>query len=218
MLAGEPTAKGTGLGVPAGKEDPVEFDSSLTECSSMEGVAQVGSARQLMALIGPSRPSRLSRLPRSVVGSKLRACRTAEHRYATCNVPRRGRNRRDGMSDGDWGGVCFDGRHLCFFFYLGTVLPTDTTVLRMTASSRRERQPNRYRHNMPCLGATCPRVEGLGEATSATILMTSGTTQPPIFHASFKIAATLLSKKDLIRGHPQPPDLDSADWLPQARC
>jgi len=39
------------LGVPAGKEDPVEFDSSLTECSSMEGVAQVGSARQLMALI-----------------------------------------------------------------------------------------------------------------------------------------------------------------------
>ena len=51
MLAGEPTAKGTGLGVPAGKEDPVEFDSSLTECSSMEGVAQVGSARQLMALI-----------------------------------------------------------------------------------------------------------------------------------------------------------------------
>ena len=41
MLAGEPTAKGTGLGVPAGKEDPVEFDSSLTECSSMEGVAQV---------------------------------------------------------------------------------------------------------------------------------------------------------------------------------
>ena len=51
MLAGEPTAKGTGLGVPAGKEDPVEFDSSLTECGSMEGVAQVGSARQLMALI-----------------------------------------------------------------------------------------------------------------------------------------------------------------------
>ena len=51
MLAGEPTAKGTGLGVPAGKEDPVEFDSSLTECSSMEGVAQVRNARQLMALI-----------------------------------------------------------------------------------------------------------------------------------------------------------------------
>ena len=51
MLAGEPTAKGTGLGVPAGKEDPVEFDSSLTECSSMEGVAQVGGALQLMALI-----------------------------------------------------------------------------------------------------------------------------------------------------------------------
>ena len=51
MLAGGPTAKGTGLGVPAGKEDPVRFDSSLTECSSMEGAAQVGSARQLMALI-----------------------------------------------------------------------------------------------------------------------------------------------------------------------
>ena len=51
MLAGEPTPKGTGLGVLAGKEDPVEFDSSLIECSSMEGVAQVGSARQLMALI-----------------------------------------------------------------------------------------------------------------------------------------------------------------------
>jgi len=38
MLAGEPTAKGTGLGVPAGKEDPVEFDSSLTLCSDQRGV------------------------------------------------------------------------------------------------------------------------------------------------------------------------------------
>ena len=50
MMAGEPTAKGMGLGVPAGKEDPIEFYSSVTECCSMEGVAQVGSARQLMAL------------------------------------------------------------------------------------------------------------------------------------------------------------------------
>ncbi len=29
LLSSEPTAKGTGLGWLAGKEDPVEFDSSL---------------------------------------------------------------------------------------------------------------------------------------------------------------------------------------------
>jgi len=29
LSSSEPTAKGTGLGVSAGKEDPVEFDSSL---------------------------------------------------------------------------------------------------------------------------------------------------------------------------------------------
>ena len=30
------------MGAPAGKEDPVEFDSSLTLCNGMTGVAQVG--------------------------------------------------------------------------------------------------------------------------------------------------------------------------------
>jgi hypothetical protein len=30
LLRGEPTAKGTGLAESAGKEDPVELDSSLT--------------------------------------------------------------------------------------------------------------------------------------------------------------------------------------------
>ena len=39
MLSGEPTAKGTGLDVSAGKEDPVEFDSSLMLCNDMKGVA-----------------------------------------------------------------------------------------------------------------------------------------------------------------------------------
>ena len=34
--------KGTGLWVTAGKEDPVEFDSSLMLCSDMKGVAKVG--------------------------------------------------------------------------------------------------------------------------------------------------------------------------------
>jgi len=34
--------KGTGLWVLAGKEDPVEFDSSLMLCSDMKGVAKVG--------------------------------------------------------------------------------------------------------------------------------------------------------------------------------
>jgi len=42
VLSGEPTAKGTGLEEPAGKEDPVEFDSSLVVCNDMKGVAQVG--------------------------------------------------------------------------------------------------------------------------------------------------------------------------------
>jgi hypothetical protein len=44
--------KGTGLWVSAGKEDPVEFDSSLMLCSDMRGVALneeylVGSSHQL---------------------------------------------------------------------------------------------------------------------------------------------------------------------------
>ena len=52
MLASEPTAKGTGLGVLAGKEDRVEFDSNVTKCNSMEGAAQVGRARPLMAFRG----------------------------------------------------------------------------------------------------------------------------------------------------------------------
>jgi len=30
LLSSETTAKGTGLGISAGKEDPVELDSSLT--------------------------------------------------------------------------------------------------------------------------------------------------------------------------------------------
>ncbi len=34
--------KGTGLRALAGKEDPVEFDSSLMLCSDMRGVAKVG--------------------------------------------------------------------------------------------------------------------------------------------------------------------------------
>jgi hypothetical protein len=42
VLSGEPTAKGTGLDVSAGKEDPVEFDSSLIRHNDMLGVAQVG--------------------------------------------------------------------------------------------------------------------------------------------------------------------------------
>jgi len=46
LLSGEPTAKGTGLDVPAGKEDPVEFDSSLLLCNDMMGVAQVGGVSQ----------------------------------------------------------------------------------------------------------------------------------------------------------------------------
>jgi len=39
LRSGEPTAKGTGLDASAGKEDPVEFDSSLTLCNDMWGVA-----------------------------------------------------------------------------------------------------------------------------------------------------------------------------------
>ena len=46
LLSGEPTAKGTGLEVSVGKEDPVEFDSSLLLHSDMMGVAQVGGECQ----------------------------------------------------------------------------------------------------------------------------------------------------------------------------
>ena len=38
--------KGTGLQVSAGKEDPVEFDSSLMLCSDMKGVAKVGEGSE----------------------------------------------------------------------------------------------------------------------------------------------------------------------------
>ena len=38
LLSSETTAKGTGLGVMAGKEDPVELDSSLTLWSGIGGV------------------------------------------------------------------------------------------------------------------------------------------------------------------------------------
>jgi len=40
----KPQGKGTGLWVIAGKEDPVEFDSSLMLCSDMKGVAKVGAS------------------------------------------------------------------------------------------------------------------------------------------------------------------------------
>ena len=46
MLSGEPTANGEGLDAPAGKEDPVEFDSSLMSCSDMMGVEEVGGQCQ----------------------------------------------------------------------------------------------------------------------------------------------------------------------------
>ena len=38
LLSGETAVKGTDLKLSAGKEDPVEFDSSLTLCSDMRGV------------------------------------------------------------------------------------------------------------------------------------------------------------------------------------
>ena len=38
LLSSETTAKGTGLDLSAGKEDPVELDSSLTLCDDSEGV------------------------------------------------------------------------------------------------------------------------------------------------------------------------------------
>ena len=38
LLSSETTAKGTGLGVMAGKEDPGEFDSILTLLSGIGGV------------------------------------------------------------------------------------------------------------------------------------------------------------------------------------
>jgi hypothetical protein len=37
-LSSELTAKGTGLGMTAGKEDPVELDSSLNSCNDAEDV------------------------------------------------------------------------------------------------------------------------------------------------------------------------------------
>ena len=39
LLSSETTAKGTGLDLSAGKEDPVELDSSLTLCDDSGGVA-----------------------------------------------------------------------------------------------------------------------------------------------------------------------------------
>ena len=39
LLSSETTAKGTGLAKSAGKEDPVELDSSLTLWRDMRGVA-----------------------------------------------------------------------------------------------------------------------------------------------------------------------------------
>ena len=39
LLSSEPTAKGTGLEESAGKEDPVELDSSLTLWNDLGGVA-----------------------------------------------------------------------------------------------------------------------------------------------------------------------------------
>ena len=38
LLSSETTAKGTGLDLMAGKEDPVELDSILTLCSGSGGV------------------------------------------------------------------------------------------------------------------------------------------------------------------------------------
>jgi hypothetical protein len=43
----KPQGKGTVLHRPAGKEDPVEFDSSLVLCSDMIGVAEVGGLRNM---------------------------------------------------------------------------------------------------------------------------------------------------------------------------
>ena len=59
MLSGEPTAKGTGLDAPAGKEDPVEFDSSLMSCSDMVGVEEVGG--QCQGCAGPSSKAKKAR-------------------------------------------------------------------------------------------------------------------------------------------------------------
>lgn len=39
LLSSETTAKGTGLAESAGKEDPVELDSSLTPLGDIRGVA-----------------------------------------------------------------------------------------------------------------------------------------------------------------------------------
>ena len=44
LRSSETTAKGTGLGGTAGKEDPVEFDSNLSWLLGLGGVAYVGVA------------------------------------------------------------------------------------------------------------------------------------------------------------------------------
>ena len=44
LLSSETTAKGTGLGVMAGKEDPVELDSSLLLWNDLMGVEYAGGA------------------------------------------------------------------------------------------------------------------------------------------------------------------------------
>ena len=46
LLSSETTAKGTGLGLMAGKEDPVELDSILTLWSGIDGVEYVGVMKQ----------------------------------------------------------------------------------------------------------------------------------------------------------------------------
>ena len=44
LLSSETTAKGTGLETTAGKEDPVELDSSPTLWNDLRGVAYVGAS------------------------------------------------------------------------------------------------------------------------------------------------------------------------------
>ena len=46
LLSSEPTAKGTGLAQSAGKEDPVELDSSPTLWNGLVGVGYVGALQQ----------------------------------------------------------------------------------------------------------------------------------------------------------------------------
>jgi len=47
----EPTARGTGLAQSAGKEDPVELDSSLRLRGRARGVEQMGAAAQAAAAV-----------------------------------------------------------------------------------------------------------------------------------------------------------------------